>query len=177
MGYVGYLGDDRNLASLEWLLREVWAPAQRTLADIELHLVGAAPPSPLRELAAASNNVYLHSGSRQQLELMGCRAVIEPLLFEQHVDTKVVKAMTHGLPVITTQTALQRAHADTGEGVLVAGGPEQMSVLLHQLMADRELWQLHASAARRTAALQLADFEVAHDLRRAILKRQEEDVS
>jgi len=177
VGYVGYLGDDRNLASLEWLLREVWSPAQRSLADIELHLVGAAPPSPLRELAAANNNVYLHSGDRQQLELMGCRAVIEPLLFEQHVDTKLVNAMSHGLPVVSTQTAMLRAHADIGEGVLAAGGPEQMSVLVHQLMTDRELWQLHANAARHTAALQLADFEVAHDLRRAILKGQEEGVS
>jgi len=60
---------------------------------------------------------------------------------------------------------------------LAAGGPEQMSVLVHQLMTDRELWQLHANAARHTAALQLADFEVAHDLRRAILKGQEEGVS
>ena len=177
VGYVGYLGDDRNLASLEWLLREVWSPGQRTLADTELHLVGTAPPSPLRELAAANNNVYLHSGDRQQLELMGCRAVIEPLLFEQHVDTKLVNAMSHGLPVVSTQTALQRAHADIGEGVLAAGGPEQMSVFVHQLMTDRELWQLHANAARHTAALQLADFEVAHDLRRAILKGQEEGVS
>lgn len=64
VGYAGYLGDERNLASLEWLLKEVWTLGQRTLADTELHLIGTAPPSPLRELAAANNNVYLHSGGR-----------------------------------------------------------------------------------------------------------------
>jgi len=177
VGYAGYLGDDRNLASLEWLLREVWTPGQRTLADIELHLVGMAPPSPLRELAAANNNVYLHSGSRQQLRHLGCRAVIEPLMFEQHVDTKLINAMSHGLPVITTQDALGRAHAELGEGVLATGGPEQMSMTVHQLMHDEALWQLHASAADRTATQQLADFEVAHDLRRALLRLAEEGVS
>jgi len=177
VGYAGYLGDERNLASLEWLLREVWTPGQRSLADTELHLVGTAPPSPLRELAAANNNVYLHSGSRQQLRHLGCRAVIEPLMFEQHVDTKLINAMSHGLPVITTQGALGRAHAELGEGVLATGGPEQMSMTVHQLMHDEALWQLHASAAARTAALQLADFEVAHDLRRALLRVAEEGVS
>ena len=177
VGYTGYLGDDRNLASLEWLLREVWTPGQRTLADIELHLVGMAPPSPLRELAAANNNVYLHSGSRHQLRDLGCRAVIEPLMFEQHVDTKLVNAMSQGLPVITTRQGVRRAHAELGEGVLVAAGPEQMSMTVHQLMNDQSLWQLHASAATRTAALQLADFEVAHDLRRALLRVSEERVS
>ena len=177
VGYAGYLGDDRNLASLEWLLREVWTPGQRTLADTELHLVGMAPPSPLRELAAANNNVYLHSGSRQQVRDLGCRAVIEPLMFEQHVDTKLVNAMSQGLPVITTREGVRRAHAELGEGVLAAAGPEQMSMTVHQLMNDESLWQLHASAATRTAALQLADFEVAHDLRRALLRVSEERVS
>ena len=177
VGYAGYLGDDRNLASLEWLLREVWTPGQRTLADTELHLVGMAPPSPLRELAAANNNVYLHSGSRQQVRDLGCRAVIEPLMFEQHVDTKLVNAMSQGLPVITTREGVRRAHAELGEGVLAAAGPEQMSMTVHQLMKDESLWRLHASAATRTAALQLADFEVAHDLRRALLRVSEERVS
>ena len=170
VGYAGYLGDERNLASLEWLLREVWTPAHRTLADTELHLVGTAPPSPLRELAAANNNVYLHSGGREQLRHLGCRAVIEPLIYEQHVDTKLVNAMSHGLPVITTQDGLGRAHAELGEGVLVTAGLEQMSMTVHQVMHDEALWQLHASAAARTAALQLPDFEVAHDLRRALLR-------
>ena len=177
VGYAGYLGDDSNLASLEWLLREVWTPGQSTLAGIELHLVGMAPPSPLRELAAANNNVYLHSGSRQQLCDLGCRAVIEPLMFEQHVDTKLVNAMCQGLPVITTREGVRRAHAELGEGVLAAAGPEQMSMTVHQLMNDQSLWQLHASAATRTAELQLADFEVAHDLRRALLRVSEERVS
>ena len=168
VGYAGYLGDERNLASLEWLLREVWTLGQRKLADTELHLIGTAPPSPLRELAAANNNGYLHSGGRQQLRGLGCRAVIEPLMFEQHLDTKLVNAISQGLSVITTQEGMRRAHAELSEGVLSTAGPEQMSMTVHQLMNDESLWQLHASAATRTAALQLADFEVAHDLRRAL---------
>ena len=45
---------------------------------------------------------------------------------------------------------------------------------VHQLMNDESLSQLHASAAIGTAALQLADFEVAYDLRRALLRVSEE---
>ena len=177
LGYAGYLGDDRNLASLEWLLKEVWTPGQRIFEGTELHLVGTAPPAPLRELAAANNNVYLHSGGRQQLQFLGCRAVIEPLMFEQHVDTKLVNAMSHGLPVVTSQQALARAHTDLGNGVLAAGGPEQMAMLIQRVMKEREFWQRHADAAAGTAALQLPDYEVAHDLRRAVLKGQEGGVT
>ena len=105
---------------------------------------------------------------------LGCRAVIEPLMFEQHVDTKLVNAMSQGPPVITTQEGMRRAHAELGEAVLATAGPEQMSMIVHQLMNDESLSQLHASAATGTAALQLADFEVAYDLRRALLRVSEE---
>ena len=69
---------------------------------------------------------------------------------------------------------MRRAHAELSEGVLAAAGPEQMSMTVNQLMNDESLCQLHASAATRTAALQLADFEVAHDLRRALSRVSKE---
>ena len=95
-------------------------------------------------------------------------------MFEQHVESKLVNAMSQGRPVVTTVVGMRRAHAELGEGVLATASPEQMSMTVHQLMNDESLWQLHASAATQTAALQLADFEVAHDLRRALLRVSEE---
>lgn len=49
-----------------------------------------------------------------------------------------------------------------------------MSMAVQQLMNDESSWQMHASAAIRTAALQSADLEVAHDLRRDLLRIVEE---
>ena len=48
--------------------------------------------------------------------------------------------------------------------------PEQMSVTVRQLMIDESFRHMHASAATLTAALQSAGFEVAHDLRRVLLR-------
>ena len=58
--------------------------------------------------------------------------------------------------------------------MLASVSPEQMSMTVQQLMNDESSWQLHASAATHTAALQLADFEVAHNLRRVLLRISEE---
>ena len=41
---------------------------------------------------------------------------------------------------------------------------------VQQLINEESSWQMHASAATRTAALQSADLEVAHDLRRNLLR-------
>ncbi len=100
-----------------------------------------------------------------------------PLIDEQHVDTKLVNGLSYGLPALTSRQALARAHTDLGNGVLAAGGPEQMATLIQRVIRDRGFWQRHADAAEGTAALQLPDFEVAHDLRRAVLKGQEEGVT
>ena len=48
-----------------------------------------------------------------------------------------------------------------------------MSMTVRQLMNDESFWQMHASAATLTAALQSADFGVAHDLRRVLLRISE----
>ena len=52
-----------------------------------------------------------------------------------------------------------------------------MAVLIQRVMKERVFWQRYADAAESTAALQLPDFEVAHDLRRAVLKGQEEGLT
>ena len=49
-----------------------------------------------------------------------------------------------------------------------------MSMTMQQPMNDESLWQMLASAATLTAALQLAGFEVALDLRRILLRISEE---
>ena len=58
--------------------------------------------------------------------------------------------------------------------MLASVSPEPMSMTMQPLMNDESLLQMQGSAANRTAALQLADFEVAHDLRRALLRVSEE---
>ena len=100
-----------------------------------------------------------------------------PLMFEQHLDTKLVNAMPHGLPVVTSQQALARAHTHLGNGVLSAGGPEKMARLIQRVIKERAFWHCHGDAVEGTAALQLPDFEVAHNLCHAVLKEQEEGVT
>ncbi len=58
--------------------------------------------------------------------------------------------------------------------MLASVSPKQMPMTLQQLINDESSWQIHASAATRTAALQLADLEVARDLRRLLLRISEE---
>ena len=94
IGFNGYLGDPGNVASINWFLKEIWPVAQRIIPGVEFHIVGSAPSREFIEQVSAMSRVVLHwSTDDHQLLDQRCRVVIEPLLFEDHVDAKLVNAM------------------------------------------------------------------------------------
>ena len=58
--------------------------------------------------------------------------------------------------------------------MLASISPKQMPMTVQQLISDESSWQIHASAATRSAALQLADLEVENNLRRVLSRISEE---
>jgi hypothetical protein len=171
IGYVGYLGDDQNTASLLWFLDNVWPLCAGTLLDVELHLVGTAPNKTLERRLAQFENVVLHWGSSDALLFkLGCRVVVEPLVYETHVDAKMINAMARGIPTVTTLHALNRAHSDIRAGITAADTREDMVFAIKQLMTDAKAWKQASVMAAAVARPQLADFEVAHAIRRELVR-------
>lgn len=173
LGYRGYLGDSRNLASLYWFLDNVWALAGSTLPDTEFHIVGTAPPRELREKLVRYDNIKLHwSSDDAQLLSLHCRVMVEPLLFEDHVDAKLVNAMARGIPTVTTQRAIERSHCRLHSGLVAAARREDMVVAIKRLLSDSVVWNNAARESTALARQQLPVFELAHAVRRAFGGRQ-----
>lgn len=171
IGYAGYLGDDQNIASLLWFLDNVWPMSAGALPDVELHIVGTAPNETLQRRLAQFDNVVLHwGGSDAMLFKLGCRVVVEPLIYETHVDAKMINAMARGIPTVTTLHALNRAHCDIRAGITAADSREDMVFAIKQLMTDAKAWKQASDMAASIARPQLADFEVAHAIRRELVR-------
>ena len=171
IGYIGYLGDDKNNASLVWFLDNVWSVITRTLPDVELHIIGTAPNETLQFRLAQFSNVVLHwGGSDALLFKMNCRVVVDPLLYEIHADSKLINAMARGIPTVTTCRGLSRSRVDIGKGVTAADTPEGMVLAIKALMTDGQIWKRAADMAASIARPQLADFEVAHAIRRELVR-------
>ena len=169
MGFTGYLGDSGNVASLEWFLEEIWPVAQRAIPGVEFHIVGSAPSSDLQQRLARMSRVVLHwSTDDRQLLDQRCRVVVEPLLFETHVDAKLVNAMARGIPTVTTRHATRRAHFRMRSGVAVADSREDMVVAINRLMSDSVFWKQAAREGMVAAREQLPRFELAHCIRREL---------
>lgn len=169
IGFTGYLGDAANIASLNWFLEEIWPVAQRAIPGVEFHIVGSAPSQELQNRLHRMSRVVLHwSTDDRQLLDQRCRVVVEPLLFETHVDAKLVNAMARGIPAVTTRHAMRRAHFRMRSGVVVSDSREDMVVAINRLMSDSITWKRAAREGMVAAREQLPRFELAHYIRREL---------
>ena len=169
LGFTGYLADQGNLASLNWFLENIWPVVQQVIPGVEFHIVGAAPSRELHEQLAGKPDVTLHwSTDDRQLLDERCRVVVEPLLFENHVDAKLVNTMARGIPAVTTRHALRRAHFKMRSGVVLADSREDMVLAIKRLMTDAAAWKKAAREGMAAAREQLPRFELAHCLRREL---------
>lgn len=141
LGYVGYLGDEKNVSSLMWFINTVWPIALQQHPDLELHLVGKDPD--LRLLSAAMDypSISFHTSRiSPDLEPLNCRIAIDPLVYEDHAEAKLVNAMARGVPTLTTRMGTEKSSFSDGDGVLVADGPRHMASQIDKLLTDKSLW-------------------------------------
>ena len=174
IGYYGYLADEANLASLRWFLENVWDTIRDTIPGLEFHIVGADSTAAVKQLAARFQDVTLHRDSKEHLLLeLGCRVVVEPLLHENHIEAKLLNAMSRGIPVVTAREAVSRSHWVIDDAASVSDSPAHMVLSLKRLLSEATLWQAMSDRARKAAEQVEAYHEVAHSIRRYVLQSKQ----
>jgi len=106
--FVGNFRHAPNEDAVQWMLQDVWPRVRKALPTARLHIVGANPPPWLRELQAA--DVQLHHGiSDEALTALYCQAAVAvaPLRYGAGVKGKVLEAMEHGVPLVSTSIGLE----------------------------------------------------------------------
>ena len=168
LGYVGYLGDNRNVSSLLWLINSVLPLVLELHPEVELHLIGRDPDLRLLNIAMRDDHIFIHtSHTSPDTTPPDCRIAVDPLLFEDHVDAKLVNALVRDIPTVTTRIALDRASQGAG-GLLAASGASEMADQIASLMSDRALWNSVRATSNRSAAERAPVQEVFYAMKRAI---------
>ncbi len=169
LSYVGYLGDEKNVNSLLWFIRNVWPIALEQHPDLELHLLGKDPD--LRLLAAAMDfpNIKFHATPvSYDLTPLDSRIAIDPLLYEDRAEAKLVNALARGIPTLTTRMGTSKSTLRDGDGVLAADGARQMASQIHQLLTDKPLWNKLHRKAQNVLRQRLPYHQTFYSMRRAL---------
>jgi GT2 family glycosyltransferase len=138
--FVGGFQHPPNTDAVLWFVREVFPLVRATLPDVTFHVIGSKAPPQILELA--HDGVIVHGFVDDIAPYMdGCRLSVAPLRYGAGVKGKVNMAMSYGLPVVATSTAVEGMHVRAGEDVMVADTVVDLAAAILRAYGDATLWK------------------------------------
>jgi len=101
--FVGGFGHGPNVDAMKWFVHEVWPLIMKRIGKVNFYIIGSNPP---KEILNLKNETIKVTGFVCDEELNeyynNCRLVIAPLRFGAGVKGKIIDALYHGMPIVTT---------------------------------------------------------------------------
>lgn len=136
-----------NVDAATWLIREIMPLVWRTHPSVRLLLAGSNPTADVRELAKEDLVVVTGFVTDEELSNLyrQARVAVVPLRFGAGVKLKVVEALLHGLPLVTTPIGAQGLPG-LEACATVAEDAEALATGICRLLEDDVTWQAHSDA-------------------------------
>ncbi len=135
-----------NVDAAMFLIKEVIPLLEPRLGSIKVVLAGSNPTDAVKALASPSVVVTGFVTDEALTALYGQhRAAVVPLRFGAGVKGKVIEALSHGLPLVTTSVGAQGI-VGLAEVVPVHDTAAKIAGALEKLLSDDELWMTQSRA-------------------------------
>ncbi|MGC3987903.1 MAG: glycosyltransferase [Pseudorhodoferax sp.] len=167
--FVAGFGHPPNVDAAKWLVKDIFPRIKDKLPGASLALVGSNPTAEVQLLASDGVRVTGHvSDDALHAHYRRSGAAVVPLRFGAGVKGKVLEALHHALPLVTTSVGAQGL---TGieDVALVADDAQEIADALIRLMSDAQAW--------KTAAVAGSDFVHARFSRAALRQVFEMDIN
>lgn len=142
--FVAGFGHSPNVDAAKWLVSKIFPIVRKRVPGAVLSLVGSNPTAEVKALATSDIHV---TGYVSDIELARfyrkAGVAVAPLRFGAGVKGKVVEALHHGLPMVTTSVGAQGL-ARLNEVAVVRDDPSACAQAIVHLMTDELAWE-HAS--------------------------------
>jgi O-antigen biosynthesis protein len=138
--FVGGAEHPPNGDALEWLMEEILPLLRARLPQARTHVVGSWPAGDRRRFER-SGFVTTGRVSDDELEQLyaAARVVIAPLRFGAGVKGKVVEALSHGVPTVTTPVGAEGLPG-VESCVAIATGAREFAARVAEVYRDEALW-------------------------------------
>lgn len=126
-----------NVDACTWFLKEIW-PLVSDL-DLEVHLIGKNPPNNLLD-KNDKKKVFIHGFVEDISQYLSESDIfIVPLREGGGIRVKILEAMNHGIPVISTSKGCEGLPYSYGKNILVANTAVEFSKCIIQLYKSETL--------------------------------------
>jgi GT2 family glycosyltransferase len=144
--FVAGFGHPPNIDAALWLHAEVMPKVWEKRPDVKLSLVGSNPTEPVMRLQGDNTEVTGYVTDEALARYYAtARIAVVPLRFGAGIKLKVVEALQHGVPLVTTPVGAQGL--DGLENVaLIDDDAEALAADILELLADDAAWHRHSQA-------------------------------
>jgi GT2 family glycosyltransferase/SAM-dependent methyltransferase len=166
--FVAGFAHSPNVDGACWLVENILPLVRARVPQAQLYLVGSNPTEEVKALAGVGVNVlgYVDDSTLATL-YRSARVVVAPLRYGAGVKMKVLEAMAHGVPVVTTSVGAQGLPGLT-EAIPVSDAPEQIADALVELLTDDARWLAVSDAAGNYIGQHFSVESMAEALRRML---------
>ncbi len=137
--FVGKMDIPHNSSAVLYFCERVWPAIRRQAPETTFHIIGKNPTAEVRRLQQTQPGVVVTGEVEDVRRIAGDSALmIAPLLFGTGIKTKIVEAMSWGLPVVTSPVGSEGIGANHGEELYVCRSDEEMAGCVLTLLRDAE---------------------------------------
>jgi len=145
---IGFLGGYRHPPNIDAMLHfvaEIFPALRLAIPGVRLIIAGSFPPD---EIAALAAEDILIRGQVDDLAdfFEDIRVFVCPLRVGAGAKGKLVTAMAHGVPIVTTPIGAEGLGMRDGESALIAEGAADFVAATQRLYEDEALWQRLSAA-------------------------------
>jgi glycosyltransferase involved in cell wall biosynthesis len=156
MLYFGGVTRAANRQGMERFLQEIYPAVKARVPGATLSIRSEPPPRALARLAENDPSITFRPTATDISEdLARATAAVVPLWVGSGIKVKVLTALAHGLPVVTTPVGAEGIPAEDGAEIAVAETPDAFAAALARLLTDGEAWRRLAEGGRRFAEREL----------------------
>jgi glycosyltransferase involved in cell wall biosynthesis len=146
--FVGLMSYFPNRDAVTYFLDRIFPRIQSRIPQARFVVVGAAPPRSVQ--SRATDNVTIVGRVATVVPYLAEAAVfVAPLRSGGGTRVKVLEAMLHGVPVVSTSLACEGLAVRDGESILVGDTPDAFAEAVCRLCADPALARRIATAGAR----------------------------
>jgi polysaccharide biosynthesis protein PslH len=145
--YTGSLTYQPNLEAITYFARDILPLLATQYPDLELLVTGAEPAPSIRSLLPPRVRLTGLIPSLDRL-YRASRVFIAPIQSGTGTRTKILEAMSYGMPVVSTSKGIEGLDLVAGRHLLVADSPGDFATAVSRLMQDEHLSTSLGMAAR-----------------------------
>ena len=144
---IGNLLHGPNVDSVLYLKKEIWPLIKKQLPQAQLYIYGNYAPQHILDLHNKKQGFHIMGWADSVATVMqGARVCLAPLRFGAGLKGKLLDAMLHGTPWVTTSIGAEGMKAGIKDSDSIADTPEDFATLCVTIYTNKIKWEKNAKA-------------------------------